>query len=119
MKNYGVVYDHDFEDARLAPIYDVITTTVYLKNDIPALKLSDGRLWFKEKTYKNFAKASCGLSNKEYQTIVEKCIEAVQTTKEEIDAFMLKNKATKEFQLLRQYLFPNTLQRQERRSLSL
>jgi len=41
LKNYGVVYDHDFEDARLAPIYDVITTTVYLKNDIPALKLSD------------------------------------------------------------------------------
>ncbi len=97
LKNYGVVYDHDFEDARLAPIYDVITTTVYLKNDIPALKLSDGRLWFKEKTYKNFAKASCGLSNRAYQTIVEKCIEAIETTKEEIDAFMLKNKDTKEF----------------------
>ena len=97
LKNYGVVYDHDFEDARLAPIYDVITTTVYLKNDIPALKLSDGRLWFKEKTYKNFAKASCGLSNKEYQTIVEKCIQAVQTTREEIDTFMLKNKSTEKF----------------------
>jgi len=97
LKNYGVVYDHDFEDARLAPIYDVITTTVYLKNDIPALKLSDGRLWFKEKTYKNFAKASCGLSNKEYQTIVEKCIEAVQTTREEIDIFTLKNKSTEKF----------------------
>jgi len=47
LKNYGILYDKDFKDAYLAPIYDVITTTVYIKNDIPALRMSDGKLWWK------------------------------------------------------------------------
>lgn len=87
LKNYGVLYKHDFEDAYLAPIYDVITTTIYIKKDIPALKLSDGKLWWIEKTYKTFAKLSCGLSNKEYDEILQSCKNAILLTKKEIDTF--------------------------------
>ena len=84
LKNYGILYKNDFDDSYLAPIYDVITTTIYIKNDIPALRLSDGKLWWKEKTYKNFAKQSCGLSNKEYDTILDNCKNAIAQTKKEI-----------------------------------
>lgn len=91
LKNYGILYENDFNDAFLAPIYDVITTSVYIKNDIPALRLSDGKLWWKEKTYKTFAKQSCGLSNKEYEIVIEECIEAIVQTKKEIDHFKRKN----------------------------
>ena len=63
------IYKNDFNDSFLAPIYDVITTKIYIKNDIPALRISDGKLWWKEKTYKNFAKLSCNLTNAEYETI--------------------------------------------------
>ena len=87
LKNYGVLYEHDYTDARLAPIYDVITTTVYIKNDIPALRLADGKLWWKEKSYKTFAKLSCGLSNKEYADILEKCSHAINITRREMDTF--------------------------------
>ena len=87
LKNYGILYENDYTDAHLAPIYDVITTTVYIKKDIPALRMSDGKLWWKEKTYKNFAKHSCGLSNKEYSDILQECKEAIITTKKEILAF--------------------------------
>jgi serine/threonine-protein kinase HipA len=87
LKNYGVLSENDFEDAYLAPIYDVITTTIYIKNDIPALKLGSARLWFKEKTYKTFAKQSCGLSNKEYEEILSECSEAIVKTKKEMDEF--------------------------------
>ena len=97
LKNYGILYENDYEDARLAPIYDVITTTVYIKNDIPALKLSDGKLWWKEKTYKSFAKNSCGLSNKEYEDVVQTCIEAIKKTKIEIDNYACKNDEVKIF----------------------
>ena len=97
LKNYGILYEKDYEDARLAPIYDVITTTVYIKNDIPALKLSDGKLWWKEKTYKVFAKNSCGLSNKEYESIIESCIEAVKKTKVEIDNYTYRDNETRTF----------------------
>ena len=92
LKNYGVLYENDYEDARLAPIYDVITTTVYIKNDIPALKMSDGKLWFKEKTYKSFAAKSCGLSNKEYEEIIQICSNAIAVTKKEINLYNSTNK---------------------------
>ena len=87
LKNYGILYENDYEDARLAPIYDVITTTLYIKSDIPALRLADAKLWWKEKTYKTFGKLSCGLSNKEYKEIIETCQNAIKLTKREIDTF--------------------------------
>jgi len=91
LKNYGVLYENDYEDARLAPIYDVITTTIYIKKDIPALKISDAKLWFKEKTYKLFAKQSCNINNKEYNEILDTCYKAIQDTKKEIDSYKNKN----------------------------
>jgi len=97
LKNYGILYENDYEDARLAPIYDVITTTIYIKNDIPALKLSDGKLWWKEKIYKTFATKSCGLSNKEYKDVVLNCTNAVQKTKMEIDQYIYNNNKVKIF----------------------
>ena len=92
LKNYGVLYKNDFDNSYLAPIYDVITTTIYIKNDIPALRLSDGKLWWKEKTYKNFAKQSCGLSNKEYDTILDNCKNAIVQTKQEIQEYKSDDK---------------------------
>jgi len=89
LKNYGVLYENDYTDAKLAPIYDVITTTMYIKNDIPALRLSDGKLWWEEKSYENFAKRSCGLSNKEYDEILARCKNAINITKKEIDRFQI------------------------------
>ncbi|MDD3060884.1 MAG: type II toxin-antitoxin system HipA family toxin [Sulfurimonas sp.] len=97
LKNYGILYENDFEDAYLAPIYDVITTTVYIKKDIPALKLSDGKLWWKEKTYKTFAKLSCGLSNKEYDDILQECKNAIAVTKKEMDDFESEDAKVLEF----------------------
>ncbi len=39
MKNFGLLYD-SLEDARLAPVYDVLDTTLFLPEDIPALTLT-------------------------------------------------------------------------------
>ena len=97
LKNYGILYKNDFHDSYLAPIYDVITTTIYIKNDIPALRLSDGKIWWKEKTYKTFAKQSCGLSNKEYEIILNECTESIKITKQEIDNYKSEDKEVLEF----------------------
>lgn len=97
LKNYGILYENDFEDSFLAPIYDVITTTIYIKSDIPALRLSDGKIWWKEKTYKTFAKQSCGLTNKEYEDILEECKLAVIKTKQEIDNFKTEDSEVSSF----------------------
>ena len=97
LKNYGVLYENDYEDANLAPIYDVITTTMYIKKDIPALSLGANKLWWKEKSYKNFVKSSCGFSLKEYEDIVSSCVSAIAMTKKEIDDFKNDSKEVKDF----------------------
>lgn len=109
LKNYGILYENDFDDASLTPIYDVVTTTMYIKNDIPALKLSDGKLWWKEKTYKTFAKQSCGLSNKEYEDILQECENAIYITKKEIDQYNIDDKEVKGFLLLLKDTWRNSL----------
>jgi len=97
LKNYGVLYEDDYEDANLAPIYDVITTTMYIKKDIPALYLGSSKLWWKEKSYKNFAKSSCGFSQKEYEEIVCSCELAIAITKKEIECFKHESKEVLDF----------------------
>ncbi len=97
LKNYGILYNKDFTDSYFAPIYDVITTTVYIKEDIPALSLSDGKLWWKNKTYKNFAKNSCMINNKEYEEILYECKESIIKTKKEIDNFTTDKEEVKLF----------------------
>ena len=97
LKNYGILYENDYEDARLAPIYDVITTTLYIKSDIPALRLGDAKLWWKEKTYKTFAKLSCGLSNREYAEIIQTCQNAIERTEQEMAEYETDILEVKEF----------------------
>jgi serine/threonine-protein kinase HipA len=97
LKNYGILYNKDFTDSFFAPIFDVITTTLYIKKDIPALRLSDGKLWWKNKTYKNFAKNSCMINSKEYEQILIECKEAIIKTKKEIDDFKTDKEEVKLF----------------------
>jgi serine/threonine-protein kinase HipA len=92
LKNYGILYENDYTDAVMAPIYDVVCTTVYIKEDIPALKMSDGKLWFKEKTYRNFAKNTCQMKISEIDETIQKCKSAVQKTLIALDIYVQKNK---------------------------
>ena len=109
LKNYGILYENDFDDAYLAPIYDVVTTTIYVKNDIPALRLSDRKLWWKEKTYKTFAKQSCGLTNKEYEDILKECENSIFIIKQEIDQYNTDDKEVKDFLSLLKETWRNSL----------
>ena len=45
LKNFGIVYDKVQEQARLAPVYDVVTTTVYMAKDNMALTLNGTARW--------------------------------------------------------------------------
>lgn len=46
LKNFGLLYtDPASDDCRLAPTYDIVTTTMYLANDRLALSLARERAW--------------------------------------------------------------------------
>lgn len=45
LKNFGIVYDDVQGEARLAPVYDLVTTSVYLPKDSMALTLNGTTQW--------------------------------------------------------------------------
>lgn len=45
LKNFGVVYDDPQGEVRLAPVYDLVTTSVYLLKDTMALTLNGSTRW--------------------------------------------------------------------------
>jgi serine/threonine-protein kinase HipA len=45
LKNFGIVYDDVQGEARLAPVYDLVTTSVYLASDRLALTLNGTTKW--------------------------------------------------------------------------
>jgi serine/threonine-protein kinase HipA len=45
LKNFGILYDDVQGEARLAPVYDLVTTSVYLPRDSMALTLNGTTKW--------------------------------------------------------------------------
>ncbi|MDD4856209.1 MAG: type II toxin-antitoxin system HipA family toxin [Sulfuricurvum sp.] len=84
LKNFAILYDEDYTDAAMAPIYDVVCTTVYLKEDLPALNMSGGKVWWKKKTYIGFGKQTCKLSAAEIEEIFDNCASAAKNAANEM-----------------------------------
>ena len=64
LKNFGVLYEHCGVDAqiRLAPAYDIVTTSVYIKADSMALLLGGSKAWPKYKMLMRFGRSACNLT---------------------------------------------------------
>ncbi len=77
LKNFGLLYD-GIDNIKLAPAYDIVCTTVYIKNDIPALNLLGSKKWWDKKFLIRFGKESCDLSQKEAENCYDECIVAIR-----------------------------------------
>ena len=51
LKNFGIVYDDVEGEARLAPVYDLVTTSVYLPRDSLALTLNGTTRWASTRSF--------------------------------------------------------------------
>ena len=79
LKNSGIIYDDlkgyqqgtlPDQVRQLAPIFDVVSTVVYIKNDSMALTLTGSKRWPKWKVLEQFAVSHCGLSKKKAAVIL-------------------------------------------------
>jgi serine/threonine-protein kinase HipA len=64
LKNFGVLYGDPVsaeDDARLAPVYDLICSTIYIPNDVLALGMGGSKAWPDRKTLEKFGKEACDL----------------------------------------------------------
>lgn len=93
LKNLGVLYSgltgyHSGQTPsvtrKLAPVFDLVSTTPYIPRDSMALTLTGSKRWPKWKVLEKFAKSHCRLNNK----MIEKILQDVETSCATIHPFL-------------------------------
>lgn len=88
LKNFGVLYSSPHGPVILAPVYDIVTTTAYLRHDVPALTLAGTKKWWPRKMLERFALSCLSLSVGEIQEIITRLSDAVMETRSMIPGYI-------------------------------
>jgi len=88
LKNFGIVYDDVQGEARLAPVYDLVTTSVYLPRDSLALTLNGTTNWPSAKDLRKFGETRTGAAPAKVRSILERSYEAIQGTAKEVHSYI-------------------------------
>ena len=88
LKNFGVLYPSPQGPVTMAPIFDIITTTAYLRHDVPALSLAGTKKWWPRKMLERFAVAHLSLPIGEVYEIVTCLADAVMETRQMIPPYI-------------------------------
>jgi serine/threonine-protein kinase HipA len=87
LKNFGIVYDKVLGEARLAPAYDLVTTSVYLPKDSMALTLNGSTRWPSAKELQRLGETRVGAPPSQVRAILENIREAIRSTSLELRAY--------------------------------
>ena len=87
LKNFGIVYDDVQGEARLAPVYDLVTTSVYLPKDSLALALNGSTRWPMAKELRKLGETRGGGTPAKTRQALERIAEAIQETTREVHAY--------------------------------
>jgi serine/threonine-protein kinase HipA len=88
LKNFAIVYDDVWGEARLAPAYDLVTTTVYLPPDRMALTLNGTTAWPTGKDLRRLGETRAGASPARARQMLEKVRDCVSDTTAEVERYM-------------------------------
>ena len=88
LKNFGVVYDDVLGEARLAPVYDVVTTSVYIPKDSLALTLNGATKWPSAKELRRLGETRGIGAPAKIRGILERVGEAMLETAIEVRRYM-------------------------------
>src|SRR5215469_12314174 len=88
LKNFGIVYDDVQGEARLAPVYDLVTTSVYLPKDSMALTLNGTTKWTSAKELQRLGETRMGGTPARVRQILKRIEAAIADTANELHAYM-------------------------------
>jgi serine/threonine-protein kinase HipA len=88
LKNFGIVYDDVLGEARLAPVYDLVTTAIYLPNDSLALTLNGTTRWPDVKALQRLGETRMNGSPARVRTIFERVSDSLSQTQIEISSYI-------------------------------
>jgi len=88
LKNFGIVYDDVLGEASLAPVYDLVTTTVYIPRDGMALTLNGTKRWPSAKDLKRLGETRAGCTPARTRQIMERIGDAASNVSAELRAYI-------------------------------
>ncbi len=91
LKNFGMVYDDVQGEARLAPVYDLVTTSVYLPRDSMALTLNGTTKWASAKDLQRLGEVRLGSTPARVRAILESVDTALTSTAGEMRVYTKKH----------------------------
>ncbi|ALG69047.1 type II toxin-antitoxin system HipA family toxin [Beggiatoa leptomitoformis] len=91
LKNFGMLYNHDFSNRWFSPAYDVVNTVAYIHNDRPALSMFGKKIWFGKKELIKFGLQYCYLKESKALKIYADCIESIKNSISNLQEYILKN----------------------------
>jgi len=91
LKNFGLIYSKDFSQIKLAPAYDIVTTTAYIYKDKPALTMFGKKVWFNKDKLIEFGQKYCSLSLKEATNLYLECENAVFEVANDLREYIKNN----------------------------
>jgi serine/threonine-protein kinase HipA len=84
LKNFGIVYDDVRGEARLAPVYDLVTTSVYLAKDRLALTMNGGTEWPGVKEIRRLGETRAGCTPARIRETLQRIDQALVETADEV-----------------------------------
>lgn len=87
LKNFGIVYDDVLGEARLAPVYDVVTSSVYLASDSMALTLNGSTQWATAKDLQRLGETRLGATPARVREILERVADGITSTSADLRSY--------------------------------
>jgi serine/threonine-protein kinase HipA len=87
LKNFAILYDAPGQNVRLAPAYDLVSTTPYQPKDVLALSLNGDRQFPTRTSLMQFSRHACGLTNRQAAAIMERVVDGVRKASAEMTAY--------------------------------
>jgi serine/threonine-protein kinase HipA len=91
LKNFGVLYVSPGDTVALAPVYDIVTTTAYIRKDVPALSLVGTKKWWPRKVLGRFAATHLSLPVAAIADVFNRIAEAVTETEKMIPRYITEH----------------------------
>src|SRR5215469_15841233 len=88
LKNFGIVYDDVQGEARLAPVYDLVTTSVYLPKDSMALTLNGSTKWAIAKELQQLGETRMAGTPARVREILERITVAMADASQELRTYI-------------------------------
>jgi serine/threonine-protein kinase HipA len=93
LKNFAIVYEDVLGEARLAPVYDVVTTSVYLPSDSMALTLNGSTQWPTAKNLQRLGETRLGATPARVRDILARVADAIDATAADLRSYQKQHPA--------------------------